>query len=109
MPDDAPIAAGKEQSSPRTAAALSYRPGQDRAPKVVAVGRGATAERIIELAALNGLPVREDPELMAMLNAIDIGDEIPVEAFAAVAEILVYLYRVNTELGGMPADEKQER
>ncbi|MCP5363958.1 MAG: EscU/YscU/HrcU family type III secretion system export apparatus switch protein [Hyphomicrobiales bacterium] len=80
------------------AAALAYDAERDRAPKVVAAGRGEIAERIILLAESQGIPVREDPDLMAMLEAIDVGDEIPVEAFAAVAEILVYLFRTNARL-----------
>ncbi len=90
------------------AAALRYRPSEDAAPKVVAAGRGETAERIIALAALNGVPVREDPDLMAMLDAIEIGETIPVEAFAAVAEILVYLFRANARLGALGPDPQPE-
>ena len=90
------------------AAALRYRAGEDAAPKVVAAGRGEMAERIIALAALNDVPVREDPGLMAMLEAIKVGAEIPPEAFAAVAEILVYLFRANTMLGGSAASPQPE-
>ena len=75
---------------------------------VVAAGRGEMAERIIALAALNGVPVREDPDLMAMLEAIEVGAEIPPEAFAAVAEILVYLFRANATLGGQAARPQPE-
>lgn len=99
MPDEADASRQADEGCKRPlAAALRYRPGEDSAPKVVALGRGETAERIIALAALNGVPVREDPDLMAMLQAIEIGDAIPVEAFAAVAEILVYLFRANARL-----------
>ena len=42
--------------------------------------------------------MREDADLAEMLSAIDIDSEIPIEAFAAVAEILVYVYRANDTL-----------
>jgi len=80
------------------AAALAYDAEHDRAPKVVAAGRGEIAERIVLLAESQGIPVRTDPDLMAMLEAIDVGEDIPVEAFAAVAEILIYLFRTNAQL-----------
>lgn len=56
------------------------------------------AERILALAAEHGIPVHEDTDLVALLSACDLGDEIPVELFTAVAELLSYLYRVNGEL-----------
>jgi flagellar biosynthesis protein len=81
------------------AVALAYDPGRDRAPKVVAGGRGAIAEQILEIAFANDVKVREDPDLAQLLSTIDVDSPIPVAAFAAVAEILVYVYRVN---GAMP-------
>ncbi len=106
--DTAAPAAEKIRSDRPMAAALRYRAGEDCAPKVVAAGRGEVAERIIALAALNDVPVREDPDLMAMLEAIEVGAEIPPEAFAAVAEILVYLFRANATLGGQAARPQPE-
>jgi flagellar biosynthesis protein len=77
------------------AVALSYDRQDDKAPRVVASGRGAIAERILELAAAHGVKVREDADLAEVLAAVEIGRQIPVAAFAAVAEILAYLYRAN--------------
>ena len=77
------------------AVALQYEPEKDNAPRVVAGGRGSIAEQILQIAFAQGLKVREDPDLAELLTAIDIDSEIPVEAFAAVAEILIYVYRVN--------------
>lgn len=68
-------------------------PGQ--APNVVAGGRGRVAEQILQIAFANGIKVREDADLAQLLTTIDMEEEIPVEAFAAVAEILIYLYRAN--------------
>ncbi|MCF3630671.1 EscU/YscU/HrcU family type III secretion system export apparatus switch protein [Thalassospiraceae bacterium LMO-SO8] len=66
------------------------------APTVVAGGRGRLAEQILQIAFANGIKVREDADLAQLLATIDMEEEIPVEAFAAVAEILIYLYRANS-------------
>ncbi len=77
------------------AVALHQAKETDRAPKVVAAGRGTTAEQILEIAFAQGIKVREDADLAQLLSAVDDDSEIPLDAFAAVAEILVYLYRAN--------------
>ncbi len=82
------------------AVALDYDPARDRAPKVVAGGRGEIAEQILQIAFANGVRVREDADLAELLSSIDIETDIPTEAFAAVAEILIYVYRAN---GNWPA------
>ena len=71
------------------------KPGSSAAPSVVAGGRGRLAEQILQIAFANGIKVREDADLAQLLTTIDLEEEIPVEAFAAVAEILIYLYRAN--------------
>ena len=77
-------------------AAIRYDPvTAESAPTVVASGRGWLAERILEVARDHGITVREDADLVEILGAIEIGDEVPVEAFVAVAEILRYIYAVN--------------
>ena len=77
------------------AVALQYELGQDNAPRVVAGGRGTIAEQILQIAFAQGIKVREDPDLAELLSVIDVDSEIPTEAFAAVAEILIYVYRAN--------------
>lgn len=77
-------------------AAIRYDPvDAQSAPTVVASGRGWLAERILEVARDHGITVREDADLVEILTAVEIGDEVPVEAFVAVAEILRYIYAVN--------------
>jgi flagellar biosynthesis protein len=79
-----------------TAAAIRYDPvTAQSAPSVVASGRGWLAERILEVARDHGITVREDADLVEILTAVEIGDEVPVEAFVAVAEILRYIYAAN--------------
>lgn len=77
------------------AVALEYVAGEDAAPRVVAKGRGHLADMILELAFANGVKVRQDSDLVELLHAVELDHDIPVEAFAAVAEILAYVYRAN--------------
>jgi flagellar biosynthesis protein len=67
------------------------------APEVVALGRGAIAERILELAREHGVPVREDRDLVELLSACEVGDQIPVEVWSAVAELLAWVYALRGE------------
>ena len=87
----------REETPPkRTAVALHYQPvDANSAPKVVASGRGWVAEKILEVAFAHGIKVREDADLAEILAAVDLDEEIPVEAFIAVAEILRYVYAAN--------------
>lgn len=78
----------------RRATALRYDGQQDRAPKVVASGAGHVAQRILELAREAGVPVREDPALQQALDQLALDEEIPEELYAAVAETLVWAYRL---------------
>ena len=91
-----------EARSDAVAVALSYERGQDAAPRVVASGRGHIAQQIVELAFQSGVKVRQDADLAELLVAVEIGDQIPIAAFAAVAEILVYIYRANKGRGAPP-------
>ena len=77
------------------AAALRYRPPDDDAPRLVARGRGELAERILELAREHKIPIREDPDLVAVLSQLDLEKEIPAELYKPIAEILSFVYRVN--------------
>jgi flagellar biosynthesis protein len=92
----APPGATAKEESGRTAVAIRYQPvDESSAPKVVASGRGWIAEKILEVAFAHGIKVREDADLAEVLAAIDLDEEIPVEAFIAVAEILRYVYAAN--------------
>jgi len=80
---------------PEKAVALSYDPNRADAPQIVAKGKGALADRILEIAFAAGIKVRQDADLVEILEAVDLDREIPIEAFQAVAEILAYVYRAN--------------
>ena len=87
----------KEKSKNQTAVALQDRTKERKVPKVIAAGRGNIAEQILQMAYENGIHVREDSDLAQMLAKIELDSPIPSEAFAAVAEILSYVYRANGE------------
>lgn len=78
--------------------ALRWDPEVNTAPDVVGKGRGAVAERILELARAEGVPVREDADLLELLAGLDLGEEIPPELYEVVAELLTFLHRVNESM-----------
>lgn len=71
------------------AVALKYNPEQDYSPVVVASGHGKVAERIINLAEENGVPVYRDDSTAAMLTMLSVGEGIPPELYQVVAGIYV--------------------
>jgi flagellar biosynthesis protein len=84
---------------PKKAVALSYTPETNSAPVVVAKGKGAVAERILETAKEHNVPVQEDPSLVEVLSQLDLEQEIPPELYKLVAEIMSFVYRTDRELG----------
>lgn len=74
----------------KQAVALEYNPA-DNAPRVIASGRGALAEKIIEKAQESDVPVHRDDKLADTLSRLEIGDLIPPELYEVVAEILVFV------------------
>lgn len=77
---------------------MRYDPGREDAPRVVAKGHGATADRILELAADAGVPIREDPSLVEVLVKIDLDAVVPVELYQALAQVLAWAYREDEKL-----------
>jgi flagellar biosynthesis protein len=65
------------------------------APRVVAKGRGSIGEKIIELAKAHDIPIEENEVLAGALANVELGDEIPVELYKAVAEVLVFVLRLS--------------
>lgn len=82
------------------ATAVRYDAEKDTSPRVTAKGRGYIAEQIIELAAENGIPIKEDPALVEALSQLDIDQHIPVELYKAIAEILAFVYSMNDRYRG---------
>ena len=94
-----------DQAEIDLAVALGYDMEGTAPPRVLAKGKGAIARRIFDLALANGVRVRRDADLAELLSALEVDQDIPVEAFAAVAEILAYIYRANGRLPNPPHQE----
>ncbi len=78
------------------AIAIRYEATEMDTPKVLAKGKRLIAERIKTMAKENGIPIVEDkPLARAMYEQVEPGDDIPMEFFSAVAEILAYVYRLK--------------
>lgn len=78
----------------KSAVALTYEAGAS-APRVVAKGRGLIAQEILKRAAEAGVYVHESPELVALLMQVELDRAIPPQLYAAVAELLAWLYRLD--------------
>jgi flagellar biosynthesis protein len=75
------------------AVALSEDDNNKKAPRITASGRGAVADQILQLALDHDIKIREDSDLAEILSKVEVDTPIPLEAFAAVSEILSYLYK----------------
>jgi flagellar biosynthesis protein len=92
----------KKEDKVKKAVALKYERGKDAAPKVAAKGRGSVADKILALARQNRIPIEQDSTLMEALYRLDINEEIPEELYKVVAELLAFIYRMNTLKKGRP-------
>jgi len=93
------------ERGPAKAVAIKDMSQSGALPRLIASGHGAVAEQILQIAWANDIKVREDADLVEILAAIDVESDIPIEAFAAVAEILSYVYRANA--GEIPLDDPE--
>lgn len=80
---------------PLMAAALRYDPEKDSAPRVIASGQRRIAEQILAEARKHNIPIHDDPALAAALATVALEEEIPIELYQVVAEVLAYVYRVT--------------
>jgi flagellar biosynthesis protein len=85
--------AKSQQAKNQLAVALHY--DRSGAPRVVAKGRGSIGEKIIEVAKVNGVPIEENEVLAGALSHVELGDEIPVELYKAVAEVLIFVLHLS--------------
>ncbi|MGF7187201.1 FlhB-like protein [Robbsia andropogonis] len=99
---DAPayVAAADGPDPRRSAVALSYDRGGTGAPRVVAKGYGLIADTIIARARAEGLYVHQAPEMVSMLMNVALDREIPPALYQAIAELLSWLYRLESASGG---------
>lgn len=94
---------GQTSKNEKTAVALSYSP-DEKAPKILAAGKGYVAEKIIETAKEADVPFYKDDKLAKTLSNLQIGDMIPPELYGVVAEILVFVNDMETLRGKFDAE-----
>lgn len=87
----------RKKSSGLSATVIRYDENQDKAPTIVAQGKGQMATQIIELARKNNIPMQEDPMLIQNLIDMDLGENIPPQLYAVIAEILLMVEELEKE------------
>ena len=85
----------EKNSREQQAAALGYDLEKDSAPKILAKGKSDIAEKILKKAEEKNIPIQTDKDLVKTLLALEIGQEIPVELYEVVAEILAFIYSLE--------------
>jgi flagellar biosynthesis protein len=96
-------------SDPRRAAVAVTYDERDMAPRVVAKGYGKLADTIVRTAREHGLYVHESSELVGLLMQVDLDSHIPPQLYVAVAELLAWLYRLESrEMPALPAAGTQK-
>jgi FlhB-like protein len=79
------------------AVAIRYRKEETPAPQIIAKGEMLMAEKILEIARENNIPVMRNIPLAHALNKLEVGEEIPEELYEAVAEVLNWVYRMSKQ------------
>lgn len=79
----------------RSAIALRYDVEKDKAPLILATGRGPVADEIIRIAEENKIPLYENRELSELLSKLELDTEIPSELYVLVAEVLFFVYKLD--------------
>ena len=100
-PSEADAGEAAAPAALRRAAALAYEaadPRRDRAPRVTAKGNGLVAEEIIARARAAGVPIHESRELVSLLMQVDLDQHIPPALYLAVAEVLAWAYRLESDV-----------
>ena len=96
MMGDVPRATVVITNPTHLAIAILYERGKTAAPKVLAKGAGFVAKRIVELARSHAIPVVErKPVAQVLFKTVEVGQEIPLALYYAVAEVLAYVYRLR--------------
>lgn len=97
----------KDDFRNRQAIALTYEQGTT-APAIVAAGRGYVADKIIETAKENAVPLYEDSELSDTLMRLEIGDTIPPELYKVVADILIFVDSMDKIKGKLDSAKRKQ-
>lgn len=86
------------KSRKNKAVALRYRVEEDAAPVVIASGYGNIAEKIVEIAEQQGIPVFRDDSAASLLCMLDVGKNIPPELYEVIAAIYAQILRVSQDI-----------
>lgn len=97
-----------EKTLEQKAVALKYDETQNSAPIIVASGMGYVAEKIVEIANENGVPVYEDNSLATVLTQMKLGQEIPPELYQTIVDIYAYFLRYVPKSVGEENKEDEE-
>lgn len=96
LTQDVPKADAVITNPTELAVAIRYDPKTMKAPIVVAKGADLVAARIRKIALEHGIPIIErKPLAQALFKSVDVGKPVPVQEYAAVAEVLKYVYQVQ--------------
>ncbi|MBI5700668.1 EscU/YscU/HrcU family type III secretion system export apparatus switch protein [Candidatus Saganbacteria bacterium] len=79
----------------KTAIAIRYDVEKDKAPLILASGRGPIADEILRIADENKIPLYADPELAKLLGKLELDTEIPPELYVLVAEVLFFVFQLD--------------
>ncbi len=84
----------------RLAVALKYKDEEGKAPEVLASGKGDAAEKIIKKAEEEDIHVYEDKSLAQILSTLEIGTEVPPELYEAVAQVIAFVWQLDSKYKG---------
>lgn len=87
----------KNKNKVQTASAIGYNPKEADAPRILATGKGSLAEKILEIAGQERIPIHQDEKLAEILSFLETGSQIPVEAYGAIAKILSHIYNYKED------------
>ena len=87
----------KQSYERKQAIALQYQSDKQKAPTVIAKGKGLIADQIIDTAKEKQIPIQEDRNLVELLGQLNINESIPEELYEAVAEVFAFIYRLDRE------------
>ena len=86
----------KIRNGQKKAVALKYHEESDKAPVLIAKGKGEVAEKILEIAREHNIYIHDDPDLIEVLSRLDLHEQIPSDLYLVVAELLAFVYSLNS-------------
>ncbi|NLK70674.1 MAG: hypothetical protein GX286_04455 [Clostridiales bacterium] len=101
----------KNNKNKSKAVALKYNSEVDNAPVVIASGYGSIADKIIDIAENNGIPVFRDDSVASLLCMLEVGNSIPPELYEVIAAVYCQLLKTSSEIknSGVNKDDPKER